>query len=316
MENKLTIIQPNAITSARYEYSVIEKRIVFHIIKHIQKNMGTDSTLFGDNYIRMSLKELVTNDNYAQVKNAAKALRQKSFEINYPNGDWVETGLINESRYTKEDGMMIFEISKSIVPILVEVAKEFTVYQLNVALSLKSPYSQRFYEFCSQFRSSGIWRISIQDLKERLKIENSAAYQGRAANGNLKARIIDQAKKELKALYDKGVCDLFFTYTFKKTGKSFTDIEFKIFSTKNPKHEPQMEEDRAYCINFIRGLFREEREKLYLSHVSNELFNKMAYSKFALKIDLFNRKYGDAPESERKAILRTILERDFQILNK
>ena len=115
--------------------------------------------------------------------------------------------------------------------------------------------------------------------------------------------------------YDKGDCDLFFTHTFKKTGRSFTDIEFKIISTKNNKYEPQMEEDRAYCIDFIKGLFREEREIPYVRHVSNELFNKKAYNSFALKIDSFKRKYSDVPESDRKRILRTILEQDFKIAN-
>ncbi len=310
------IIQTNVITTARYEYSVIEKRIVYHIIKHIQKNMGAESTLFGDPYIRIPIKELVTNDHYLQVKIASKSLRQKSFEINYKNEDWVETGLINWSKFTKEDGIMTYELSKMIIPILLEVANNFTLYDLNVALSLKSPYSQRIYEFCAQFRESGILRISIEDFKERFKLENSLTYNGPLGNSNLKSKILKKSQKEIKALYDKGECDLYFAFTFKKTGRSFTDIEFKVFSTKNSKHVPQMEEDRAYCINFIKGLFREEREISYLKHVSNELFNKKAYNAFALKLDSFNRKYSDAPESDRKRILRTILEQDFQILNK
>lgn len=316
MEKNISVIQSNVITTARYEYSVIEKRIVYHIIRHIQSNMGTDSTLFGDPYVRIPMKELVTHDNYRQVKVAAKALRQKSFEINKPNGGWIETGLINWSEYKPESSTMEFELSKMIIPILIEVANKFTVYELNVALSLKSPYSQRFYEFCSQFRQSGIWRISIEDLKERLNINDSPTYTGKLGNSNFKSKILDKAKKELKALYDKGECDLFFTYTFKKTGRSFTDIEFKIVSTKNPKHEPQMEEDRAYVYNYLKGLFREDHEQQYFKHVSHELFNKKAYTAFAIKLEAFHQRYADRPESDRKRVLRTILEQDFQILNK
>lgn len=315
MEKGNMVLQTNIITTARYEYSAIEKRIVYYIIKHIQSNMGTESTLFGDPYIRIPIKELVTNDHYLQVKIASKSLRQKSFEINYKNGDWIETGLINESKYTKEDGMMTFEISKSIVPILVEAANNFTLYDLNVALSLKSSYSQRIYEFCAQFRESGILRISIEDFKERFKLENSPTYNGPLGNSNLKSKILKTSQKEIRALYDKGECDLYFIFTFKKTGRSFTAMEFKIFSTKNPKHVPQMEEDRAYVYNYLKGLFREEREQPYFKHVTNELFNKKAYNSFALKIDSFNRKYSDAPESDRKRILRTILEEDFKITN-
>lgn len=315
IEKPKFVIQNNVITTARYEYSVIEKRIVYHIIKHIQANMGTESTLFGDPYIRIPIKELVTHDNYLQVKIASKSLRQKSFEINYKNEDWVETGLINWSKFTKEDGIMTYELSKMIIPVLLEVANNFTLYDLNVALSLKSPYSQRIYEFCSQFRVAGGLRISIEDFKERFKLENSPTYNGPLGNSNLKSKILKKAQNEIKSLFDSGVCDLQFAFKLKKTGRAFTDIDFKIFSTKNPKHVPQMEEDRAYCINFIKGLFREEREIPYLKHVSNELFNKQAYNLFALKIDSFKRKYSDAPESDRKRILRKILEEDFKIAN-
>lgn len=315
IEKPKFVIQTNVITTARYEYSVIEKRIVYHIIKQIQSNMGTESTLFGDPYIRIPIKELVTHDHYLQVKIASKSLRQKSFEINYKNEDWVETGLINWSKFTKEDGMMTYELSKMIIPVLLEVANNFTLYDLNVALSLKSPYSQRIYEFCAQFRVAGGLRISIEDFKERFKLENSPTYNGPLGNSNLKSKILKKSQKEIKALFDSGECDLYFSFIFKKTGRAFTDIEFKIFSKKNPKYIPQMEEDRAYCINFIKGLFREEREIPYVSHVSNELFNKQAYNLFALKIDSFNRKYSDAPESDRKRILRRILEQDFKIAN-
>lgn len=316
MKKSLTQIQSNIITTARYEYSVVEKRIVYHIIRYIQSNMGTDSTLFGDPYVRIPIKELVSHNNYAQIKVAAKSLRQKSFEINKPNGGWIETGLINWSEITPENNIIEFELSKKIIPILIEVANKFTVYELNVALSLKSPYSQRFYEFCSQFRTYGTWNISIEDLKERLFIDKSPAYTGKLGNGNLKSRIIEKAQKEIKALFDKGECDLYFVYKFKKkTGKVFTDLEFKIFSKNNSKHAPQMDEDRAFVYNFMKSLFREEREIPYLSHVNNELFNKRAYGLFAIKIESFNRKYSDAPESDRKRILRTILEQDFKITN-
>lgn len=310
------VIQNNAITTARYEYSVIEKRIVYHIIKHIQSNMGAESTLFGDPYIRIPIKELVTHDNYLQVKIASKSLRQKSFEINYNNEDWVETGLINWSKFTKEDGMMTYELSKMIIPVLLEVANNFTLYDLNVALSLKSPYSQRIYEFCCQFRKLGILRISIQDFKERLKIEETPAYNGKVGNGNLKSRILEKARIEIDALYKKGECDLFFNYKFKKKeGKVFTDIEFKIFSTKNPNHEPQKEESRQYVYNFFRDHFHEEREKTFVKKAMTELFNKNAYNSFASKISgkleqFYDLKIG---KDDLKKLTRHILKEDYQI---
>ncbi len=319
-------VHGNAITIARYDYTLTEKKIVYRIIQHLQDKMqkGVDETLFGDLILFIPMHELVSHEHYNRVRQGLVSLRRKDFEITTPDqidptgkGEhgFLNVGFVNWTEYNRNTGLVEFEVSRKLMPYLLELAKGFTSYSLNVALSLKSVYSQRIYECCCRFRGTGVWNISIEDFKTMLSIENDKAYIGKNANGNVKARVLEVAKKEIKSIYDKGECDLYFVYEFKKTGKIFTDIKFKIFSTKNPKHVPQMEEDRAYCINFIKGLFREERELPYVRHVSQELFNKKAYNSFALKIDSFKIKYSDTPENDRKRILRTILEQDFQIAN-
>jgi hypothetical protein len=62
MSNTPTIIQPNAITSARYDYSVTEKKVIYRIISHIQDRMkkGIDETLFGDLILFIPMQDLVT----------------------------------------------------------------------------------------------------------------------------------------------------------------------------------------------------------------------------------------------------------------
>lgn len=321
-------VQGNVITMARYSYTLTEKKIVYKIISHLQDKMqakGLDETLFGDLILHVKMTDLVENEHYNRVKDGIKSLRKKDFEITTPDqidptgkGEhgFLNVGFINWAEYNRNTGLVEFEVSRKLMPYLVELAKGFTYYSLQVALNLKSVYSQRIYECCCRFRKDGKWNISIENLKIMLMIENEKTYIGSNANGNLKSKILEVAKKEIKSLYDKGESDLYFSYELtKKSGKVFTDIKFSIFSTKNPKYIPQLEDDRAYCFNYLKGLFREEREMPYIRHVSNELFNKQAYNLFARKIESFKRKYSDAPESDRKRILRTILEEDFKISN-
>lgn len=326
MSNTPTIIQPNAITSARYDYSVTEKKVIYRIISHIQDKMkkGIDETLFGDLVLFIPMQDLVTSSHYNRVKEDLKTLRRKSFEIIAPEqidksskGEhgWLDVGFVNWTEYNKNTGLVEFEVSRRIMPYLIELAKGFTSYSLQVALSLKSAYSQRIYEFCCRFRGTGVWNISIEEFKTLLVIENEKAYIGKDANGNIKKRIIEVAKKEIKTLFDKGECDLYFVYEFKKTGKVFTDIKFKIFSTKNPNYEPQKEESRQYVFNFFRDHFREEHEQAFVKKAMTGLFNKNAFNSFASKISGKLEQFYDLKieKDDLKRLARHILKEDYQI---
>ena len=239
MENLPKIIQPNAITTAKYDYSVTEKRIIYHIIKNVQEKMskGMDETLFGDLVLSIPISELVSHENYRRVQDGLISLRKKSFLIITdidPTGKgehgWLDVGFINYSKYDRNSGLVKFQVSGELMPYLLELAKGFTSYSLMVALSLKSEYSQRFYEFCSRFKDTGVWNISVQDLKDMLNLSDKYPFFA-----NFKDRVLEIAKKELKSLYDKGECDLWFSYTEHKTGKKVTDLRFKIVSDKNIK---------------------------------------------------------------------------------
>lgn len=319
-------VHGNAITTARYDYSVTEKKIVYRIIQHLQDKMqkGVDETLFGDLILHIDMSELVSHEHYNRVREGIKSLRRKDFEITTPEqidptgkGEhgFLNVGFVNWAEYNRLTGKVEFEVSRKLMPYLLELAKGFTSYSLQVALSLKSAYSQRVYECCCRFRGTGVWNISIDDLKTMLMVDNEKAYTGRAANGNLKARILEVAKKEIKALYDKGECDLYFVYEFKKTGKVFTDIKFKIFSTKNPKHEPQKDESRQYTHNFFRDYFREEHEQVFVKKAMNGLFNKNGFENFALKISPKIEQFFDSKldKDDLKRLTRHILKADFEI---
>lgn len=318
---------PNYITEARYNYSVTEKKIIYKIIAHIQNEMNknVDKNLFGDTLIHIPMKELAQgNNNYRRIRDDIGELRRKSFEFEDPletdtsgknEHGFIEIGIINYGKYRRSTGDIEFQISGEIMPRLLELARGYTLYSLQIALSLKSTYSQRLYEYCCRFRGTGKWNISIEDFKVLLKIENEKGYVGRDANGNIKKRILEVAKKEIKALYDKGDCDLFFSYEFKKTGKLFTDIKFSIFSTKNPKHEPQKEESREYVFNFFRDHFRDEHEQPFVKKAMNGLFNKNSFNSFASKISGKLEQFYDLKISkdDLKRLTRHILKEDFQI---
>src|ERR1017187_3113874 len=319
MPHSLTVIQPNVITSARYDYSVTEKRVIYHIIKNIQEKMvaGLDQTLFGDMILHIPMKELVTHDNYRRVRANLVSLRKKSFTITTwidPTGKgedgWLDVGFINYSKFEEGTGMVKFQVSGELVPYLLEIAKGFTSYTLDVALSLKSEYSQRLYECCSRFKGTGVWNISLEDLRKILVLEDKHILYG-----GFKRTVLDGPQKEIKALFDKGGCDLYFVYEEKKIGKLVTDLSFKIFSQSKAVAEALKNDDMQVVTNMFRDLFPKEHQQPFVKMAYAQLFERGGMAKFAQRVSELNNEVasGKREHSKLPGLIRHILTVDHQI---
>ncbi len=230
------LVQDNRITSARYELSLMEKRILYILIKDIRtkyadKNIST--TLFNDMIIKTNCKTLLKDlkeTNPKKVKDAFRTLRQKSFEWqneydeSHENHEWFEVGFINYGKWQK-GGNIEFQVSKEILPFFVELTQRFTEYSLVVAMSLKSKWSQRFYEICCQWKNAGGRTITIEEIKNIFQLEEKYSRYA-----SLKKYVIEVAHKELKELYDNNQNDVYFEYSELKEGRSVSAIRMKIIA--------------------------------------------------------------------------------------
>lgn len=240
MENQFFIAQDNKLTSARYELSLIEKKIVYKIIQAVRKKYIDSNTgqkdLFDDLIIQFpkaDLEKNISEENKNSIKTGLKKLSHRRLEIDTEDY-WLEVGFINYSEWKKDTGSVEIQVSKKILPFLVELSKNFTSYSLTVALSLKSQWSQRIYELCSQWKTAGGFRISVKELRHIFKLEKKYKEYG-----SFKLRVLDVAQKELKELYEKGEADLCFEFSEIKNGssnkRSVTDLRFKVISKVSEK---------------------------------------------------------------------------------
>lgn len=223
------LYQSNKITEARYDFSLVEKRCLYLIIREVRKRFidsdTGDKDLFNNLLIRFTPEDLepaiLGENNNTKIYKAIKSLRRKDITIENEK-EWKLLGLINKATHKKGSHIEI-EVDQEILPLFVNLANSYTAYSLNVALSLKSEYSQRFYEICSQWKNAGGFKIDIEELKERFGINNK--YKDYY---DFKRFVVESAKKELKILFDKGECDLYFNYSEIKQGRKITTISFKI----------------------------------------------------------------------------------------
>lgn len=314
----IMLAQDNKLTLSRQSFTTIEKRCLYFIIKevrrlYVDRNLNehekTYKDLFSDMYLSLKPNQLqLLGDEIRDVYNALRKLRNREIEIE--NEDtWVITSWILQAKHNKKANMYEVQVSKDILPYLVELATQFTEYSLTVAITLKSTYSQRLYEICCMYRNKGKFFLEVEKLRYMLKIEDKKSYQNIAI---IKRDILEVAQKELETVFNDGQSDLYFTYRVKdKDGRKILSYWFDIHTRQTEEQkrldfgttQAQIRRIMDICNTFIK------RDKKYLTRVEKEL--TINPSNAAKVLEKLLSKVNDYPKKEIPAIIRYVLREDF-----
>lgn len=227
MEDKL-IKQHNFLTTARYEMSALEKNIVYMLIAQLD-----DVDPWGAKYevsIRTLQEKKGVRIRRERALSAAKKLISRGITIYHEDQkEFISIGILSSANYGKAEkkDFLILEFDQKLFPFLVNLKQRFTIFRLKAALELKSKYAKRMYEMLSQFKDTGIMKISLKELKTRLGLMDVDTGEERYTEFKLfTGKVLDVAQKELAQH-----TEIRFSYTPRKTGKKYTDLEFKISYT-------------------------------------------------------------------------------------
>jgi plasmid replication initiation protein len=229
----IDVIQSYILTTARYDYTKQEKRILYKIIeilqplvkgKKLNQEYDVQNGLFGSYTITFPIKALQKNEdgtNHEQVKKALKSLRSKTLEIEDAE-KWGVYGIIEMPEIIKNVGNVKITLTEPIIKAFLNFSKGFRKYELATAFKMDSVYSMRLYELISN-KDTPIY-YNIEELKKMLMVEKKYKQIN-----DFTKRVIDVAKKELdeKSPYT-------FDYEKIKEGRKYTKIKLSpIYKAKN-----------------------------------------------------------------------------------
>jgi plasmid replication initiation protein len=231
--NNKDLIQSYILTTARYDYSVYEKRILYRIIEMLQQytagiklNQKYEITesIFKDLDIKMPISAYLKNEqdnNYSRIKAALLSLNAKRIEIK--NTNVIEIyNLIERPKIYMNEGYITFRLPPIIHEAFLDFSKGFSKYELITAMEFESVYSMRFYELFSTQKNKIIYRI--ETLKQMFKVEDK--YK---KNNDFIRKVVEVAKKELdeKSPYS-------FEFSTNKSGRAIDSINFyPVYQPKN-----------------------------------------------------------------------------------
>ena len=279
------VVQSYIFTTAKYDFSTYEKRIIYRLIEFAQDEIKgimirdnlhkIEPTLFGRE-ITMPISDILKDEsdkNYTIAKKSFGALSEK-FIIYEDDDIWQKTPIITNPKIKKNEGISKFYVFDEIWKSLLDFTKGYRKYELVTAMQFKSVYSMRIYELISGQKRP--LEFSIEHLREMFCIKD------KYSNANdFKRWVLDVAKKELDESSPYS-----FNYIEIKEGRKV--VGFKFFPTFHPdKQDPEL-------------LQVEMRSKLSASiQISQEAYSYLRYS-FEFKAEEISKNKKTIIEGEKK----------------
>ena len=232
------VLQSCILTTARYDFNVYEKRILYKLVELSQPfifaNKNEDPSnekicVKGDKIkVRMTYKELLTlNDlnNHKRIRTALESLQHKTLQYQDSTSGWKSVSIISDIKTTSRSSDLVFNVKKEFWDIMMDFREWGMSYDAEVASSFESVYTMRLYEIIC-WQSWG-YTIDLAALRQMLCLE--CKYKNPS---DLINRVLGSAKRELDSK-----SELSFDWKANKSGRAITSVTLTPVKTRseNPK---------------------------------------------------------------------------------
>ena len=229
---KELVVKDNALINASYNLDLSEQRLILlAILEARQSNTpnNKDLTIHAESYINHF--NVHRNTAYKVLKDACKSLFDRRFSYQKltkkGNVENVISRWVQRISYVENEALVRIKFSDDVVPLITNLEKHFTSYELEQVSSLTSVYAIRLYELLIAWRSTGkVTMVELEELRLKLGIEP----QEYKRMGQFKEKVlhiaIDQINKytDIKAEYEQH-----------KRGRSIIGFSFKFKHKQQPK---------------------------------------------------------------------------------
>ncbi len=305
------IVKDNALIEASHRLGEVEQRLVLLAILKGRKYCDSVEQLRGKELI-IHADDYITKFGGTQ-QGAYKALKQAVMGLY--RAEWGYKYLTNKGEqrvryerftqsadYGQGEGTVSFRFADAIIPMLVELERNFTTYEIKQVAELSSSYAMRLYEFFMQHldkkAGKGWLDISLDDLRFRFGLLPTE-YQ---AMKDFKKRVLELSLKQINTK-----TDLSATYTQRKQGRVIVGFRFE-FERKQKSTAQQTKQTANINLDNLTDQEHDiiAQKNAYADSIGATAEHRQNLIKQALK------QHQDAIQAEQEAKQRKKAERQAQ----
>ncbi len=153
------------------------------------------------------------------------SLSEKKFKINNDERLSIEVFFTGLTFWKKEKRITV-RFNPVLKPHLLKL-KTYAMGNFRYILQFRSEYTKRLYMLLAQWRSAGICKYTVDELREILDVPDTYKYS------NFKQKVLKKAEKEM---IDHA--DIFFEYEECKRGRSVYELVFHVKRNAPEQYEP------------------------------------------------------------------------------
>ena len=306
------IVKDNALITASHKLGEIEQRLILLAIlkareycDSVEQLKGKELIIHANDYIQQFGVD--KDAGYKSLKKAVLGLFEAKwgykFINNKGNAEVVYERFTQSAKYIENEATVKFMFADAIIPLLVELEKRFTTYEIEQVAQLSSSYAMRLYEFFMQHldkkTGKGWLDISLDDLRFRFGLLPTE-YKRMC---DFKRDVLELSLKQINTK-----TDLSATYTQRKQGRVIVGFRFEFERKTNAKPKKTKEKTTNIDLNNLTDQERDiiAQKNAYADSIGATAEHRQNLIKQALK------QHQDAIQAEQEAKERKKAERQAQ----
>ncbi len=279
------IVKDNALMNASYNLTLVEQRLILlAIVEARESGKGIDANspliVHSDTYINQF--GVAKHTAYQALKDACKDLFTRQFSYQEQRGKGtinITSRWVSQIGYVDNKGLVEIIFAPVIIPLITQLEKQFTKYDIEQISELSSAYAVRLYELLICWRSIGKTPIiELTEFRKRIGVLDTE-YKLMA---QLKERVLNLAIQQINEHTDiianyeqhkagRTITGFSFTFTQKKQAKDVTPKAKKSAAKpKTTKQEEQLDWMTADILDRFIGL-SSANQKTVLGKVETSL---------------------------------------------
>lgn len=249
--NKELVVKDNALVNAAYKLTLAEQRLILlSIVVARTSGKGIDANnhliISASDY--MQLFDVTKQTAYEALKDASKHLFSREF--NYQAKDKkgritnIKSRWVSEVAYTDITATVKLIFAPSVVPMITQLEKQFTSYEIEKVADLTSTYAIRLYELIICWKTAKKTPVfELDDFRKKLGVGADEYVK----MNNFKARVLNIAIEQINKH-----TDIIIKVEQHKAGRKITGFSF----TFSHKKAAQAAESKrcSKTIDFVNEL--------------------------------------------------------------
>ena len=303
------VVKDNALINASYSLSLVEQRLILLAIVITRRHhhnmewdflLGKPIEISASDYIEAF--DVSRQTAYEALQTASKTLFQRQFsyqERGEVKGMWYKTSRwVSDIAYMNETATVSFTFAPAVLPLITQLEKHLTSYELQQVASLNSSYAVRLYEILIAWRTTGKTpQISLEDLRNKLGVINGE-YERMS---NFKNRVLDYSIEQINEH-----TDIKASYEQHKQGRKVIGFTFKFQVKDKKKKVAEAGNGNMFTINGLtdKQLGRIARNQQFIADY-NHLVSSTSpagQNSQAWEFEMVNRLRKDASQFNKRPI--------------